>query len=93
MVFYCSAECQKAQWKKGHKVACRAPGQLEPGDHVRLVGLVSRAELNDQIVQVVGRVPAREGRWEVRLHSDGQEHSLCVAAERLARLRPADVIL
>eukprot|EP00966_Prymnesium_polylepis_P104572 2422422-Prymnesium_polylepis.1 len=32
MAFYCSAECQKAQWKKGHKAACRAPGQLEPGD-------------------------------------------------------------
>jgi hypothetical protein len=93
MAFYCSAECQKAQWKKGHKAACRAPGQLEPGDEVKLVGLTSRPELNDEIVQVVGRVPAREGRWEVRLRGGGQEQSLCVAAERLVRLRPADVIM
>ena len=93
MAFYCSAECQKAQWKKGHKAACRAPGQLEPGDDMMLVGLTSRPELNDQIVHVVAPVPAREGRWEVRLCVGGQQQSLCVAAERLTRLRPADVIL
>lgn len=86
MAYYCSAECQKAQWKKGHKQACRAPGQLEPDDDVRLVGLASRPELNNRIVQVVGPVAGREGRWEVRL--SGQQQSLCVAAEKLERLRP-----
>ena len=66
----------------------RAPGQLEPGDDVKLVGLTARPELNDQIVQVVGRVPAKgDDKWEVRLA--GQEKPLCVKAERLARLRPA----
>jgi hypothetical protein len=87
MAFYCSAECQKAQWKKGHKAACRAPGQLEPGDDVKLVCLASRPELNDKVVQVIGRVPEREGRWQVRL--SGQQESLSVSAEKLQRIRPA----
>ena len=89
MAYYCSAECQKAQWKKGHKQACRAPGQIEPGDDMRLAGLASRPELNDKIVQVVRPVAEREGRWQVRLRGRGQEQSLCVAAEKLGRLRPA----
>jgi len=40
--YYCSAECQCKWWKAGHKHACRAPGQIEAGDYMRLKGLVTR---------------------------------------------------
>jgi hypothetical protein len=42
MAYYCSKECQKAQWKDGHKQACRKPGQIEVGDRMQLQGLVSQ---------------------------------------------------
>ncbi len=71
-VTYCSAVCQKADWKAGHKKACiKRSVVAEPtvealrvGSHVRLHSL-SKAELNGRAGFVVA---ALADRWSVALH-------------------------
>ncbi|KAK3249693.1 hypothetical protein CYMTET_40885 [Cymbomonas tetramitiformis] len=81
-VWYCSAECQRAAWKGGHKRNCRPWGQHSAGDRIQLKqGAVPlKPEYNGCIVEVVGKVAAAadepsEGpmsEWEVQLlGSDG----------------------
>jgi len=86
--FYCSAECQRKQWNKkcGHKKYCREPGQVEPGDYVRLNGLQAKPELNGMIVQVVGQVPNNPSRLEVRL--SGGNRSLSIPKDKMEQMRP-----
>jgi hypothetical protein len=83
--FYCSEDCQKKQWKAGHKQACRQPGQWEAGDYVRLEGLTSRPELNGTVVQVV-QLQTEQQRVEVKIL--GGERSISVPQSKLQHLRP-----
>jgi hypothetical protein len=84
--FYCCGECQKKQWKAGHKQYCRKPGQVKPGDYVRLNGIESRPEVNGEVVQVVRADPKQEGRWETRI--PGGDSSISIASEKMELLRP-----
>ena len=86
--FYCSKECATAQWRAGHKKACRGPGEYQAGDFVRLRGLVSTPTLNGSIVRLAGRAP-QPGRWAVT--PDGNSairNTISVAEEKLEQLRP-----
>lgn len=83
--FYCSQDCQKRQWKAGHKEACRKPGEVKDGDFVRLQGLASKPELNGRVVQAIQPLESQPGRWEVQID---QQKSISVAAEKLEQLRP-----
>ena len=85
--YYCSSACQKQQWRAGHKQACRAPGQIEAGDYMKLKGLVSRPELNSRVGRVVRAAPGQSGRWEVMV--PGLSNSISVATEKLVHIRPA----
>lgn len=83
--YYCSSACQHRMWKSGHKEACRAPGQIEPGDYMLIKGLVNRKELNMKLVRAVKLVQP-SGRWEVAV--DGQSKTLSIAPEKLDHIRP-----
>ena len=83
--YYCGAECQRKQWKGGHRRHCRKPGQIEPGDYVRLNGLQARPEMNGMVVQVI-REAAQPGRWETRI--PGGDRSVSIAQEKMEQLRP-----
>lgn len=84
--YYCSEECQKTQWKSGHKKYCREPGQIKQGDYVRLNGIQSRPEINGQVVEIIGEDSRTEGRWQVRI--PGGERSISIAATKMEQLRP-----
>ena len=82
--FYCSRECQKADWKAGHKQACalyapatprRPPstlesalGELRGGDHVIIAGLQSAVALNGQR-GTLSAFQEDTARWQVELPS------------------------
>lgn len=84
--FYCSAECQRAQWKAGHKKACRKPGQIEPGDLMKLIKLQRRSDLNGIIVKTVMALNDREDdRWRVDI---GKQKMIDVAVSNLEHIRP-----
>jgi hypothetical protein len=72
-------------WKGGHKEACRAPGQIEPGDYMLIKGLVNRKELNMKLVRAV-KLVQRSGRWEVAVF--GQSKTLSIAPDKLDHIRP-----
>ena len=57
--YYCSRICQSSDWKEGkHKLSCRPPNNLKAGDVVLTRGLLSRTELNGEIMVVVSRTPS-----------------------------------
>jgi len=84
--YYCSEDCQKEQWRAGHKEYCRKPGEIKPGDYCRLNGIQSRPEINGEVVEVTGADPRQEGRWEVRI--PGGDRSISIASEKMEQLRP-----
>jgi hypothetical protein len=87
MACYCSKECQKAQWKAGHKQACRKPGQIEVGDWMQLQGLVSQPQLNTKVGEIRGPAEnSSSGRWAFYLLDE--DRVISVSSERLKRLRP-----
>jgi hypothetical protein len=87
MACYCSKECQKAQWKAGHKQACRKPGQIEGGDWMQLQGLVSQPQLNTKVGEIRGPAEnSSSGRWAVYILDE--DRVISVSSERLKRLRP-----
>jgi hypothetical protein len=96
MAFYCSRECQKQQWRAGHKQACREKGEIHPGDFLRLEGLVARPELNGFIVRAVGPVEGDPDRWQVEhlsqplaaAASSARLGSMSIAIKNLAHIRP-----
>jgi hypothetical protein len=88
MASYCSKECQKKQWKAGHKQACRKKSQIEIGDVMKLSALQARPDLNDTLVTVVNPHPSKEGRWVVRGMNPPQE-VVSVLAKNLLHIRPA----
>lgn len=87
MVFYCSKECQKKEWKLGHKKFCRKPSEYEEGDFATLNGLVSQPELNGTVVKVVGPTEVA-GRWEVKIGEEG----ISIWTEKMRHMRPLDVL-
>ena len=90
--YYCSAQCQKKQWKEnGHKAHCRKDGEFKAGDLVQIARLKNKTELNDKIVRVVGPDNNTEGRYEVRMEGAVPgDKSFSIAAGNLNQLRPYD---
>mmetsp|Transcript_5633 Transcript_5633/g.8733 ORF Transcript_5633/g.8733 Transcript_5633/m.8733 type:complete len:339 (+) Transcript_5633:126-1142(+) len=89
--YYCSAECQKKQWKNnGHKFHCRKDGEFKADDLVQIARLKSKPELNEYIVRIVGPDKHKEGRYEVRVEGaiKGNNKSVSIAAGNLNQLRP-----
>ena len=84
--YYCSSECQTAQWKAGHKQHCRKPGEIKPGDYLKIQDIQSKPQLNGLVVQVLGPDPKKEGRWETRV--PGGDRSISLATKSLYQLRP-----
>ncbi len=78
---YCSAACQRQDWKEGgHKGSCRPQKDFRKDDVVVAQGVESRPELNGQLMVVEG--PDDEGRWLV-LDARGKSISLHAAELRL----------
>lgn len=86
MAYYCTAECQKRRWKAGHKQACRAPDQIEPGDVMLVTGIVSKPELNKKLVKI-DRL-AGNGRWIVNVVGNSPQ-TVSLASKNLVHIRPA----
>lgn len=82
--FYCSQDCQKRQWKAGHKEACRKPGEILNGDLVKLKKLVSKPELNGRVVKAIRPLESQPGRWKVQIDD---RTFISVATENLEQLR------
>jgi len=90
--YYCSAECQKRQWKEnGHKIHCRKYGEFKAGDLVQIARLKTKTDLNEKIMRVVGPDKNNEGRYEVRIEGAVRgDPSYSLAAANLNQLRPYD---
>lgn len=90
--YYCSAECQKKQWKENdHKIFCRKEGEFKAGDLVQIARLKNKAELNENIMRIVGPDPNNIGRYEVRMEGGVEgDKSYSIAAVNLNQLRPYD---
>ena len=86
LAFYCSQTCARQAWKAGHKTACRAPGQFELGDKAQVQGLVSRPELNGEILEIRGPAPGGTGR--IATAAIGGEVEVSLKPANLRRLRP-----
>jgi hypothetical protein len=84
--WYCGKDCQLKQWNAGHKKCCRKPGEIKAQDYVRLNGLVSKPELNNMMVKVIGQDLNSEGRWEVQF--PGGNKSVSIAVANMEQLRP-----
>jgi hypothetical protein len=91
LAYYCSIECQKAQWKAGHKAACRAPGEVKVGDRLMLENVANIDEYhgmyNGMIVEVQ-RASSEEGRWDVGMVGGEIGKCASIATTELKRLRP-----
>ena len=87
LAYYCSPVCARAAWVVGHKHACRAPGQFEVGDKAQIQGVLSRPEINGDIVEVRGPAPSDSGRLAVAVIGGDTEFSL--KPVNLRRLRPS----
>ena len=90
--YYCGRQCQRKQWKAGHKMCCRKPGEFQSGDFFRLHGfdilpktLLKLGVTNGTLAQVVREHPDSKGRWKVRAHG-GIE--LLIGSENMEQLRP-----
>jgi len=90
--YYCSAECQKKQWKdNGHKIHCRKDGEFKADDLVQIARLKSKPELNEKIVRIVGPAKNEEGKYEVKVEGAVRvDESFSIAAGNLNQLRPYD---
>ncbi len=83
---YCSAACQRQDWKEGgHKLSCRPRKDFRKDDVVVAQGVESQPELNGQLMVVVG--PASEGRWLVM---DARRKSISLRAGKLRLVVPVE---
>ena len=85
LAYYCAKDCQMRAWRAGHRAACRAPGELRPGDRVVLVGV---RDCENWVVEVRRETPGTPGKWDVGLLGGEVAKSLTVDAVQLKRLRP-----
>jgi MYND finger len=71
MVFYCNSECQKEAWKrKGHKQACRKPGQIEAGDDMLLTSVeFDDGQKRGVFVKAIACVDATTNVWQVQQYN------------------------
>ncbi len=84
---YCSAACQRQDWKEGgHKLSCRARDKFRKDDVVVAQGIESQPELNGQLM-VVMRPDEREGRWLVL---DERRKSVSLRADKLRLVVPVE---
>lgn len=90
MAYYCSAACQKAQWKAGHKQACRKPGDIREFDYMMMRGLQNKSELNGRLAFARKPDPDNEGRWIVNAPcGDNYElKDISVSVKKLYHIRP-----
>ncbi len=85
---YCSADCQRQDWKEGgHKRSCRPRKDFRKDDVVVAQGIESKPELNGQLMVVVGPAPASEGRWQVL---DASGKSISLHADKLRLVVPVE---
>lgn len=83
LVFYCSEKCQKEDWtEKGHRTACRKPGQIVVGDEMAFF----KDFINYTPVEVMARLEGEANRWRVKFCTSGGVVS--VDGDKLVRLRP-----
>lgn len=85
--YYCSRTCQKTAWKNGHREACRKDGQIEIGDIMKLRKIAAKPELNGELVRILSKDAAQEGRWQVE--SLVASTKMSIATEKLEHIRPA----
>ncbi len=84
---YCSAECQRMDWKEGgHKGSCRPQKDFRKDDVVVAHGVENRPDLNGQLMVVVGP-EAPEGLWRVL---DSRKSSISMRAVHLRLVVPAE---
>ena len=99
LAYYCNKDCQKAQWKMGHKHACRAPDEIKVGDRVQLqfssenwrelynVPTTDPTIQNGMLVEV-RKAASNKGYWDVGMIGGEAHCTLPVSATELKRLRP-----
>lgn len=63
MAYYCSSECQRKQWRAGHKEACRKEKEIKVGDIMK-IRHTSLPEVAPVIV--IRAVPGDSSVWEVK---------------------------
>lgn len=85
--YYCDQTCQRAHWKEGrHKTSCREAGQCQPHDVVRLQGLVSKPELNGEVM-IIKECATTEGRWIVTsIHAEKNTSGISVNEKNMSLL-------
>ncbi len=82
---YCSAACQRQDWKEGgHKLSCRPRKDFREHDVVVAQGVEDEPELNGELMVVVG--PAPDGRWMVM---DARRH-MNLHADKLRLVVPVE---
>ncbi len=84
---YCSATCQRQDWKDGgHKLSCRPRDNFRKDDVVVAQGIEDEPELNGQLMVVVGPAIA-EGHWLVL---DARRKSISLRADELRLVVPVE---
>jgi hypothetical protein len=85
MAFYCSKECQRKQWRAGHKQACRKPNEIKTNDYLIIRNIKSDDSLNGLMVKAMEPDPHNEDQWRVEIPED---RIICVSIKNLYHIRP-----
>ncbi|KAJ1449552.1 hypothetical protein M885DRAFT_622476 [Pelagophyceae sp. CCMP2097] len=85
LAFFCDKECFRKAWKKGHKAACRAPGEVRAGDRVLLVGVPG---CEDWVVEALRERADAPGNWDVCSVGGNAGEAQSVNVAHIKRLRP-----
>eukprot|EP00172_Hildenbrandia_rubra_P002852 Plantae.Rhodophyta-Hildenbrandia_rubra.ctg4032.p1 GENE.Plantae.Rhodophyta-Hildenbrandia_rubra.ctg4032~~Plantae.Rhodophyta-Hildenbrandia_rubra.ctg4032.p1 ORF type:complete len:344 (-),score=74.36 Plantae.Rhodophyta-Hildenbrandia_rubra.ctg4032:5139-6092(-) len=91
MVYYCSEGCQRAAWKAMHKKGCRAPGQVEVGDWIQLVGLEEMYNTFNGTVVVITEKVGKD-HYKTGIIGGEEGKGLTVAKENVKRIRPKTMV-
>jgi len=90
--YYCSPECQRKQWRAGHKQACRPEGVIQEGDVMQIRGLQNRKDLNEKLVVAMRPDPNNASRWKVRVVDIDNimqfDTDISVAKDKVFHIRP-----
>ena len=89
MVYYCSKDCARAAWKSIHKKACRAPGQVEPGDYVIIHGFPMMPLVNGEVVVAKARRRLMDvDVWSITIIGTEAGREIPIPATNVRRIRP-----